>query len=232
MIRKLSTVIGLGLALTIAIGAASVSQTQDKKAGAAGADLGDIYSMNPGIIAVQTPFYPIKKCIVSGEALVAGEITDVIHDGRLVRFCCKMCTRQFQKDPAATIAKLDAAAIAAQMPYYPLTDCLISDEALGSMGDPIDLVHNGRLARMCCKGCVKSFQKDPAKYFATVDKAMIAAQLKTYTATTCPVAGEPLGAGTVNHLYGTQLVRTCCKKCTAAVDKDPDKYLAKVAVRR
>ncbi|MFT5051674.1 MAG: hypothetical protein ACI8QZ_003094 [Chlamydiales bacterium] len=226
MINKITAALGLGLVLTVAIAAAPVSQTATKKAGMTGTS---VTTTTPGAIAAQVPFYPLQKCVVSGEALVAGEITDVDHEGRLVRLCCKMCTRQLENDPAAIIAKLDAAAIAAQMPFYPSEKCLISDEALGSMGDAIDMVHEGRLVRLCCDGCVKSFKKDTAKYFATIDRGMIAAQLKTYKATTCPVSGEPLGDGAVNHLYGTTLVRTCCEKCTGAVDKDPAKYLMKVA---
>lgn len=225
MIKK--TLPALGLLLTLVVSAGQVVEKTAAKPVEAAA-----VSAEQAAIAAQTPFYPMQVCVVSGEPLVAGDITDVVHEGRLVRFCCGMCTKQFDKDPAAAIAKLDMAAISAQKPFYPIETCVISDEALGSMGDPIEEIHEGRLVRMCCSGCVKSFKKDPAKYFATIDRAMIAAQKKTYTATTCPVSGEPLGDGAIDHLYGTQLVRTCCKKCVAAIDKDPTKYLPKVAVNR
>ena len=55
----------------------------------------------------------------------------------------------------------DAAVIAAQLPLYPLATCPISGEALGDMGAAIDVVHDGRLVRFCCKNCVKEFLADP-----------------------------------------------------------------------
>lgn len=52
---------------------------------------------------------------------------------------------------------------------YPFDSCIISGEPLGSMGDAIVQVHEGREVKFCCKGCVKSFKKDPAKHLATID---------------------------------------------------------------
>ena len=61
---------------------------------------------------------------------------------------------------------------------YPLTTCVVSDEALegGGMGGPIDYIHKeagqpDRLVRFCCSDCVKDFKKDPAKYLAKIDAA-------------------------------------------------------------
>jgi len=47
---------------------------------------------------------------------------------------------------------------------YPLTACIVSGEALGSMGAPVVFVRDGRELKACCKGCIKSFDKDPARY--------------------------------------------------------------------
>jgi hypothetical protein len=47
---------------------------------------------------------------------------------------------------------------------YPLSTCVVSGEALGSMGQPIIIHHEGAEVRLCCKGCVKKFNADPAKY--------------------------------------------------------------------
>ena len=47
---------------------------------------------------------------------------------------------------------------------YPLSTCVVSGEALGSMGQPIIIHHEGAEVRLCCKGCVKKFNDDPAKY--------------------------------------------------------------------
>jgi hypothetical protein len=47
---------------------------------------------------------------------------------------------------------------------YTLSTCVVSGEALGSMGDPVIIHHEGAEVRLCCKGCVKKFNADPAKY--------------------------------------------------------------------
>ena len=41
-----------------------------------------------------------------------GEPAVIQHEGREVRFCCKGCIDDFNKDPAKYLAKLDAGALA------------------------------------------------------------------------------------------------------------------------
>lgn len=66
----------------------------------------------------------------------------------------------------SSLASLAAADPAEPMPVtpYPLETCIVSDEALGSMGEPVVLVHEGQEVKFCCKGCVKKFTKDPAAF--------------------------------------------------------------------
>lgn len=52
---------------------------------------------------------------------------------------------------------------------YPLDSCIVSDEMLGSMGEPIVKVYDGREVRFCCSGCVKRFEADKAGYLAKID---------------------------------------------------------------
>ena len=54
---------------------------------------------------------------------------------------------------------------------YPLKTCVVSGEALGSMGEPVKVSHEGREIRLCCKNCEKGFQKDPAKFAKMVEDA-------------------------------------------------------------
>lgn len=75
------------------------------------------------------------------------------------------------------VAAESAAAVAA----YPLTTCVISGDKLeaGDMGPIIEYTHKeagkvDRLVRLCCKGCVKEFKKDPAKYLKIIDDAAAA----------------------------------------------------------
>ncbi len=53
---------------------------------------------------------------------------------------------------------------------YPLTTCIVSGEALDSMGKPIVLVQDGQEVKLCCKGCIKKFNKDPAGYVAKINE--------------------------------------------------------------
>ena len=61
---------------------------------------------------------------------------------------------------------------------YPLTTCLVSSEKLGEMGKPFVTTHEGREVQLCCKGCLKDFNKSPAKYLKKLDEAEAAAKAK------------------------------------------------------
>jgi hypothetical protein len=62
--------------------------------------------------------YPIDTCVVSGERLddhAESKRQDMIYrepgkPDRLVRFCCKSCITDFEKDPAKFLKLLDEAA--------------------------------------------------------------------------------------------------------------------------
>ena len=61
---------------------------------------------NAAIIEKQKPTYPLKTCLVSGDKL-EGESIDYVHEGRLIRFCCKDCIKDFKKEPAKFLKVLD-----------------------------------------------------------------------------------------------------------------------------
>jgi len=45
--------------------------------------------------------YPLKKCVVSDEALGEhGKVVKVSYEGTDVYLCCKDCVKDFKKDPA------------------------------------------------------------------------------------------------------------------------------------
>jgi YHS domain-containing protein len=54
---------------------------------------------------------------------------------------------------------------------YPLETCLVSEEKLGSMGDPVVITHEGREIKFCCDSCVPKFKKNPAKYLSKLEHA-------------------------------------------------------------
>ena len=54
---------------------------------------------------------------------------------------------------------------AAKPKPYPLKTCIVSDEAIGGEhGEPYVFVHEGQEIKLCCKPCLKDFNKSPATY--------------------------------------------------------------------
>jgi len=54
---------------------------------------------------------------------------------------------------------------------YSLKTCIVSGEKLGEMGSPYVFVHEGREIKLCCKNCLKDFNKAPAKYVKKIEEA-------------------------------------------------------------
>ena len=54
---------------------------------------------------------------------------------------------------------------------YTLKTCVVSGDKLGEMGDPFVYEYQGREIKFCCKGCLKDFNKEPAKYIKKIEEA-------------------------------------------------------------
>lgn len=177
--------------------------------------------------------YPLDTCPISGKKLDS-EGDPVIYDykGRELRFSSKDCIQTFLKDPDGNLAKIDAAIIQQQLPGYPLTICPVSGDKLGGdMGEPINKVYQNRLVRLCCSDCLKDFAKDPDKFLAKIDAAVIEKQKPSYPLTICPVSGDTLGGEMgepIDYVFANRLVRFCCKKCVPDFAKNPWKFIAKI----
>jgi len=52
-----------------------------------------------------------------------------------------------------------------------LTTCPVSGEKLGEMGKPYTFVYQGQEVKLCCPGCKKDFDKEPAKYMKKIRAA-------------------------------------------------------------
>jgi len=51
--------------------------------------------------------YPLNTCLVSGEKLgTMGEPHVINHKGQEIKFCCKGCVKDFNKDPDTYLKKL------------------------------------------------------------------------------------------------------------------------------
>jgi len=54
---------------------------------------------------------------------------------------------------------------------YPLKKCPVSGEAYGGDMKPYKVTHEGTDVWLCCKGCKKDFDKEPAKFAKMVKDA-------------------------------------------------------------
>lgn len=54
---------------------------------------------------------------------------------------------------------------------YKLKTCVVSEEELGSMGDPIRFIYKNQEIKVCCKPCIKKFKKEPQKYLKLIEEA-------------------------------------------------------------
>jgi YHS domain-containing protein len=53
---------------------------------------------------------PLDKCVVSGEKLgEMGKPYVFTHEGREIKLCCKSCLKDFKKDPAKYVKKIEEA---------------------------------------------------------------------------------------------------------------------------
>jgi YHS domain-containing protein len=177
--------------------------------------------------------YALDLCIICSEKLNANGTPVVTRiDDREVRFCCGNCAKKFESDKEAGFKALDEKLTEAQLAHYPLKTCVVmAEDSLEAEGaEPVNYIYRNRLVRLCCKGCVRDFNKDPNAYIAKLNEAVIKQQKDAYPLQTCVVGGEKLGSmgEPVNYVIGTTLVRFCCAHCTGAFEKDPTKYLTKV----
>jgi len=70
---------------------------------------------------------------------------------------------------ALSLSALASLSFAAEK--YPLETCVVSGEKLGSMGKAYVHKHNDREVLLCCKSCIKDFEKEPAKFLSKLDAA-------------------------------------------------------------
>ncbi len=73
----------------------------------------------------------------------------------------------------ASALAADAAGDAPKPKPYTLDTCIVSGDKLGGMGDPVVIVRAGREIKLCCKGCIKDFDKDPAAFVKKIEAAVV-----------------------------------------------------------
>jgi hypothetical protein len=174
--------------------------------------------------------YPFDTCPTSGKKL--GEMGDPVvklFEGREVRFCCPACPPKFEKDLAASLAKIDEQAIKDQGPLYPVKTSVVTGKDLPEK--PYEFVYGNRLIRLGADSEKADFLKDPKKHLAALDEAVIAAQGEHYPLARCPVSGEAFGGEMgepVDMVVAGRLIRLCCKGCKEDLEENPAKFIAMV----
>ncbi|TWU39876.1 Archaeal TRASH domain protein [Novipirellula aureliae] len=202
-----------------------------------------------------------KICPVSGKPLGSmGDPVAVDVNGQKLYVCCAGCVSEVESNPTkyaagrpqitvTTATQADAAAIAAQKV------CPVMDEPLGGMGTPIKVMVGDKPIYLCCKGCIKKIQAEPAKYLAMVygeqmgrggDKESgsvaagseavregvfkVTAADATFIAAQkkCPVMDEPLDAmgGPYKVNADGKAIYICCPGCAKKIAAEPQKWLA------
>jgi YHS domain-containing protein len=200
-----------------------------------------------------------KLCPVSGKPL--GSMGDPVSfdvNGEKLYLCCSDCVNAVKTNPTGyapgrppiTVSKAtsaDAAGIANQQV------CPVMDEPLGAMGTPIKVTVGDMPIYLCCKGCIKRIQAEPAKYLAKVygtaqssdanatavpagaDQVregifkVVAADAPFIAAQKkCPVMDESLDAmgGPYKVNAAGKAIYICCPGCAKKIAAEPQKYLA------
>lgn len=174
--------------------------------------------------------YPFADCPISG-AKLKDDSPIKLYDGREVRFCCAGCPDAFEKDLKSNLAKIDAKIIKDQAPLYPLTTSVVTGKDLPAK--PVEFVHGNRLVRVGEEKEKTEFLKDPAKYLALLDKAVIERQGKDYPLAACLVTDESFeGAKPADVVIAGRLARLCCKGCSKRLNKEPAKFIARIDAAR
>ena len=83
-------------------------------------------------------------------------------------------TVPFLSLPLATLAGDTNSAASTPPKPDKLTTCPVSGEKLDEMGKPYVFVYQGQEVKLCCSGCKKDFDKDPAPYIKKIQDAAAA----------------------------------------------------------
>lgn len=101
------------------------------------------------------------------------------------------------------------------------------------MGEPIDFSVSTNTADgpvyFCCKMCIKKLEGDPTKFAKAVAEQRKALAARPKVQVTCPVSGKAVDKDSFVEINGEKIY-TCCNKCPAKIEADPDKFKAKLAV--
>ncbi len=81
---------------------------------------------------------------------------------------CRTCKTP-SVSPQPAVAAPAPAPVAPAPRYGGQVKCPVSGEELGSMGEPVAVTVGDRSVYVCCRGCAKRAEADPAKTLAAVE---------------------------------------------------------------
>ncbi len=111
---------------------------------------------------------------------------------------------------------------------YPFDTCPITGKKLGTMGDPVVKVYDGREVRFCCAACPEKFEKERAANLAKLDEKVVKDEGPLYPLKTSVVTGKDLPKKPYEFVYGNRLVRLGAESEKAEFLKDPKKYVGEL----
>ncbi len=113
----------------------------------------------------------------------------VMIEGKPVFVCCKACVEEAQEEGAKTLKTVeklrDSTATLAKLPMDERMAveaqkfcAVVNTSFLGSMGAPLKLEIDGKPVYLCCGGCTKKAQADPAGTLAKAQELVKAGTLE------------------------------------------------------
>ncbi len=112
------------------------------------------------------------------------------------------------------------------MDRYYLSTCARCEAALGSRGEAVARMREGRELRFCTEACAAEFDRVPARVIEAVDARMAADQAPHYPLQTCVVSGKRLPGRPLDVLWGNRLFRVAGTRERNRLLADPQRYLA------
>ncbi|MSR33954.1 MAG: hypothetical protein EXS12_04035 [Phycisphaerales bacterium] len=177
-------------------------------------------------------------CLKSLGATPAIHIMDDPKDpglnGREVRFDSAQCAATFETDRAKFLKPANEQMVGEQLPLYPAINCVVMpDESLTDPNSPNagkgeNIIVGNRLVRTCCGQCTRRVRRDPVKWLAQVDKAIVADQGAKYALKVCVISGAPLPTEPVNVFIGSRLVEVATPADALKAQQNPMETLAKL----
>jgi len=162
---------------------------------------------------------PQTTCPVMGGPITKENFAD--HDGKRVYFCCAGCSKEFAKDPAKYIKKLEDDGVTLEKAPVAQTTCPV-------MGGPINKKyfadHDGKRVYFCCPACSKEFAEDPEKYVKKLEDEGFTLDSTPIPQAMCPVMNRRINKSIFADHDGKR-VYFCCKGCVSAFKRDPGKYV-------